>query len=63
MRYHFIPSKIARIKKQIGGASPGGPVVRNPLSNTGPLYSTRGQGAKIPHATGQLNQRAQLQSR
>ena len=34
--------------------SPGGPVVKNPPSNTGDARSIPGQGTKIPHAAGQL---------
>ena len=34
---------------------PGGPVVKNPLSNAGDLGSIPGQGTKIPHAVGQLS--------
>ena len=34
---------------------PGGPVVKNLLSNAGNTGSIPGQGTKIPHATGQLS--------
>ena len=37
---------------------PGGPVVKNPLSNAGDAGSIPGQGSKIPHATWQLSLRA-----
>ena len=30
---------------------PGGPMVKNPPSNTGDVGSIPGQGTKIPHAT------------
>ena len=35
--------------------SPGGPMVKNPPSNTGDMDSIPGQRAKIPHAAGQLS--------
>ena len=34
---------------------PGGPVVKNLLSNAGDTGSTPGQGTKIPHAMGKLS--------
>ena len=34
---------------------PGGPVVKNPPSNSGDMDSIPGQGTKIPHARGQLS--------
>ena len=34
---------------------PGGPVVKNPSSNTGDAGLISGQGTKIPHVVGQLN--------
>ena len=34
---------------------PGGPVVKNLLSNAGDAGSIPGRGTKIPHASGQLN--------
>ena len=34
------------------GDSPGGPVVKNPLSNAGGVGSIPGRGTKIPHAVG-----------
>ena len=34
---------------------PGGPVVKNLLSNAGDTGSIPGQGTKIPHATGKLS--------
>ena len=34
---------------------PGGPVVKNPLSNAGDEGSIPGWGIKIPHAAGQLS--------
>ena len=34
---------------------PGGPVVKNLLSNAGDTGSIPGQGTKIPHAMGQLS--------
>ena len=34
---------------------PGGPVVKNPLSNAGDTCSIPGQGTKIPHAAEQLS--------
>ena len=37
---------------------PGGPVVKNPLYNSGDMGSIPGQGTKIPHALGQLNPHA-----
>ena len=37
---------------------PGGPVVKNPPSNVGDMGSIPGQGAKIPHAMGQLSPHA-----
>ena len=33
------------------GDSPGGPLVKNPLSNAGGVGSIPGRGTKIPHAT------------
>ena len=36
----------------------GGPVVKNPPSSTGDMGSIPGQGAKIPHAAGQLRPHA-----
>ena len=41
---------------------PGGPVVKNLLSNTGDVGWIPGQGTKIPHATGQLAHVLQLLS-
>ena len=40
------------------GYFPGGPVGKNPPSNAGDTGSIPGQGTKIPHAVGQLSQRA-----
>ena len=37
---------------------PGGPVVKNLLSNAGDMGSISGWGTKIPHALGQLSLRA-----
>ena len=37
---------------------PGGPVVKNPPSNTGDAGSIPGWGTQIPQATGQLSQYA-----
>ena len=34
---------------------PGGPVVKNPPSNSGDAGPVPGQGTKIPHAVGQLS--------
>ena len=34
---------------------PGGPVVKNPLSNAGDTGSSPGRGTKIPHAAEQLS--------
>ena len=34
---------------------PGGPVVKNPPSNSGDVGTIPGQGTKIPHAVGQLS--------
>ena len=34
---------------------PGGPVVKNPPSNSGDAGSNPGRGTKIPHSTGQLS--------
>ena len=45
------------IKKSIGHF-PGGPVVKNPPSNSGDTGLIPGQGTKIPHAAGQLSPRA-----
>ena len=45
-------------KKGTNRDFPGGPVVKNPPSNAGDVGSIPGQGATIPHATGQLSPRA-----
>ena len=37
------------------GNFPGGPVAKNPPSNTGDAGSIPGRGTKIPRATGQLS--------
>ena len=46
------------LEKPVSGDFPGGPVVKNPPSNAGDMGSIPGQGTKIPHAAGQLSQRA-----
>ena len=45
------------------GEFPGGPVVKNPPSNSGDLGSTLGWGTKIPPATGQLNLSAECHNK
>ena len=55
--------KYLQIKYLIRWDFPGGPVVKNPLSNAGDMASIPGQGTKIlpgqgtkiPHAEGQLS--------
>ena len=42
---------------------PGGPVVKNPPSNTGDAGSIPSQGTKITQATGQLNPPASTKTR
>ena len=44
------------IQLRPGADFPGGPVVKNPPSNAGGTGSIPGQGAEIPHASGQLTQ-------
>ena len=41
--------------KRMGRDFPGGPVVKNLLSNAGDTDLIPGQGTKIPHAMGQLS--------
>ena len=43
--------------KKVPWDFPGGPVVKNPLSNAGDAGSIPGWGTKIPHAMGQLSPR------
>ena len=45
------------------GEFPGGPVVKNPPSNSGDLGSTPGWGSKIPPAMGQLNLSAECHNK
>ena len=51
MRYHFITSRCAKIKKSDNRDFPGGPVVKTSPSNARGVGSIPGQGAKIPHAS------------
>ena len=45
----------SRLKMQIPGDFPGGPVVKNPPCKAGDMGSIPGWGTKIAHATGQLS--------
>ena len=51
----FPNSSVGQIREKKRGGSPGGPVVKNLPSSTGDAGSIPGQGAKIPHAAGQLS--------
>ena len=51
------------IQKCVTGDFPGGPVVKNPPCNAGDAGLIPGQGTKIPHAAGQLSQRASTRAR
>ena len=46
---------ITYYKLQWPGDFPGGPVVKNPLSNAGDAGSIPGRGTKIPHAAEQVS--------
>ena len=51
-----IPESLKTIPFKIASRDfPGGPVVKNPLSNEGDMGSIPGRGIKIPHAEGQLS--------
>ena len=53
--YKISPLKIQICFKDKCRDFPGGPVVKNPLSNAGDVGSIPGQRTKIPHATEQLS--------
>ena len=54
----FLASYLPQCLKPIHRDFPGGPVVKNPLSNVGDRGSIPSRGAKIPHAAGQLSPHA-----
>ena len=55
---HGIKLELIYHLKTWSGNFPGGPVVKNPPSNAGDEGLSPGQGTKIPHALGQISQRA-----
>ena len=50
--------KLLELNNKITRDFPGGPVVKNPSCNARDAGSIPDQGTKIPHAAGQLSQRA-----